>query len=566
MCDLPRPFILVLDDYHALQNREIDALLAELLRSGPASMHLVIASREDPLLPLAGLRGGGQMEELRGGNLRFTREEITAYLRQLDPGTASEELVAQMEEQTEGWVTSLYLATLPLRNPDFAPAFPVDAMAGNRHVTAYLARAGPAPDARAPPGFPVEDVDPRPALRGAVRGRSRRQRRRARLPGHAGNAGADEPVHHGSGRTGPVVPLPQPVSGLPAATPGEAPQRGGGRRPPSPRQRLVRGPGPGRGSPAPRPGGGRRRARRRPGGGPGTPPVEPRDVAHAAGMDGHAAGGGGGAGGRPCSWRGAGCWASVSSGPPCRRCWSRPKRCSARRAGPGRGGVPLRAEIDMLSGRLPGHAGPVPGGPAPAAAGFGIFACRICVCARERQEVAGHGAAQHGPGGRGASLAGPGPGSRQATGPISPTSCNCTRANRGSSCIPAIWRGWPRPPATWPAWPGRTARGSTRAGRTTSSATPTTSRTIWRPRPATIRASWSWATGQTPPRTTAACWAWPWPGRARGGPKRPTAASRRRCSWPPTCSCPRRRPTRSRCNCAWPCCAARSGRACLLPA
>jgi LuxR family transcriptional regulator, maltose regulon positive regulatory protein len=138
ICDLPRPFILVLDDYHALQRPEIDDLLTELLLHGPVSMHLVIASREDPLLSLASLRGWGLVAEIRGRGLRFTREEIAAYLRQLDEGTVSEEMVARLEAQTEGWVTGLYLATLPLRDPDLAPVSPAGALAGNRYVTEYL--------------------------------------------------------------------------------------------------------------------------------------------------------------------------------------------------------------------------------------------------------------------------------------------------------------------------------------------------------------------------------------------------------------------------------------------
>jgi LuxR family maltose regulon positive regulatory protein len=52
----PGSIILVLDDHHAIESSPVDNALAFLLERLPPQMHLVIASREDPHLPLARLR------------------------------------------------------------------------------------------------------------------------------------------------------------------------------------------------------------------------------------------------------------------------------------------------------------------------------------------------------------------------------------------------------------------------------------------------------------------------------------------------------------------------------
>lgn len=72
--------ILVLDDYHAVVSPQVDAQLSFLLEHLPARMHLVIATREDPNLPLARLRARGELTELRAAELRFTVEEAAEFL------------------------------------------------------------------------------------------------------------------------------------------------------------------------------------------------------------------------------------------------------------------------------------------------------------------------------------------------------------------------------------------------------------------------------------------------------------------------------------------------------
>ena len=75
---IPESFVLVLDDYHVLDAKPIDRAVAFLLEHLPPQMHLIIASREDPLLPWPGLPRG-QLTELRAADLRFTSGEAAEF-------------------------------------------------------------------------------------------------------------------------------------------------------------------------------------------------------------------------------------------------------------------------------------------------------------------------------------------------------------------------------------------------------------------------------------------------------------------------------------------------------
>src|ERR1044071_9254720 len=101
---LPQPAILVLDDYHLLDARQIDQALAFLIERLPPQLHLVIATREDPQLPLARLRARGQLTELRAADLRFTPAEAATFLKETMGLNPLAEDVAALEARTEGWI------------------------------------------------------------------------------------------------------------------------------------------------------------------------------------------------------------------------------------------------------------------------------------------------------------------------------------------------------------------------------------------------------------------------------------------------------------------------------
>ena len=112
---IEKAFILVLDDFHLIQDKIIHALVAELLHHPSAYMHLVLIARRDPPLPLTALRAKGQMIEMRTRDLRFSLEETLAFLQQTTGAPVDSADAAILEEKTEGWVTGLRLAALSMR-------------------------------------------------------------------------------------------------------------------------------------------------------------------------------------------------------------------------------------------------------------------------------------------------------------------------------------------------------------------------------------------------------------------------------------------------------------------
>jgi LuxR family transcriptional regulator, maltose regulon positive regulatory protein len=112
---IPDHFLLVLDDYHSVDSQPVDQALAFLVEHQPPQMHLVIATREDPPLPLARLRVRGQLTELRAADLRFTPAEAAEFLNQMMGLNLSAENIAALEARTEGWIAGLQLAALSMQ-------------------------------------------------------------------------------------------------------------------------------------------------------------------------------------------------------------------------------------------------------------------------------------------------------------------------------------------------------------------------------------------------------------------------------------------------------------------
>ncbi len=112
---VPDDFVLVLDDYHVLDSNPVDDAVTLLLEHLPPRMHLVIATREDPRLPLARLRARGQLTELRAADLRFTPAEAAEFLRRATGLDLSTEDIEALETRTEGWIAGLQMAAIALQ-------------------------------------------------------------------------------------------------------------------------------------------------------------------------------------------------------------------------------------------------------------------------------------------------------------------------------------------------------------------------------------------------------------------------------------------------------------------
>lgn len=131
-------FILVLDDYHVIDAKEIDTALEFLIENQPPQMHLVISTREDPQLPLSQLRARAHLTELRASDLRFTPEESATFLNQMMGLDLSAENIAALDIRTEGWIAGLQLAALSMQGQSEASNFINSFTGSNRFILDYL--------------------------------------------------------------------------------------------------------------------------------------------------------------------------------------------------------------------------------------------------------------------------------------------------------------------------------------------------------------------------------------------------------------------------------------------
>jgi LuxR family maltose regulon positive regulatory protein len=112
----PRPFLVVLDDYHLIKKAEVHALMQLFLKLQPEPAHLVIITREDPPFPLPRMRVQGHITEVRERDLRFSLPEAQAFLVNTMKLQLSTQEVGKLEERTEGWAAGMQLAALALED------------------------------------------------------------------------------------------------------------------------------------------------------------------------------------------------------------------------------------------------------------------------------------------------------------------------------------------------------------------------------------------------------------------------------------------------------------------
>ena len=110
-----RRHVLVLDDYHCLTDPRIHESVEYLINYIPPSVRVVVASRRDPPLPLARMRGHGQLEEIRVEQLSFSSEESAQLVSRVAGVTLSAEAASELQARTAGWAAGLQLAALAMR-------------------------------------------------------------------------------------------------------------------------------------------------------------------------------------------------------------------------------------------------------------------------------------------------------------------------------------------------------------------------------------------------------------------------------------------------------------------
>jgi len=135
---LSTSLVLILEDYHFIDSAAVHEGLIFLLEHLPPQMHLVITSRSDPPLLLSRLRARDQMMEIRARDLRFTYKEAAVFLGGTMGLDLSDEIVATLEQRTEGWIAGLQLAAMSLRQQDDPLSFVTTFAGDDRYVADYL--------------------------------------------------------------------------------------------------------------------------------------------------------------------------------------------------------------------------------------------------------------------------------------------------------------------------------------------------------------------------------------------------------------------------------------------
>jgi len=131
-------FILVLDDFHLINNSEVLKLMTFLLEHCPNNIHIVILTRSDPALSVSRLRSQNQLVELRSSDLSFSANDISIlFNKKLRLGLSVED-INSLESKTEGWIAGLQLTALSMNGREDISEFIRDLKGDNRYIMDYL--------------------------------------------------------------------------------------------------------------------------------------------------------------------------------------------------------------------------------------------------------------------------------------------------------------------------------------------------------------------------------------------------------------------------------------------
>ena len=122
IAEIKDDFVLGLDDYHAITDEHVHEMMATFVEHMPSQMHLLIATRHDPPLPLARLRARGGLTEIRGPELQFDVEEAVSLLAATEELDLPKSVVTDLTERTEGWAAGLHLFALSVRGRKMSAA------------------------------------------------------------------------------------------------------------------------------------------------------------------------------------------------------------------------------------------------------------------------------------------------------------------------------------------------------------------------------------------------------------------------------------------------------------
>jgi LuxR family maltose regulon positive regulatory protein len=135
---IKQPFILVMDDYHTIQDDRIHQLMQTLIGHFPLEMHLCIISREDPPFSLAKLRSQRMLTALRMSDLRFTLDETEAFFATNIKKPLTKNQLDYLYGRTEGWIAGMQLTALSLQGVEDIDRFISDFSESHYYIMDYL--------------------------------------------------------------------------------------------------------------------------------------------------------------------------------------------------------------------------------------------------------------------------------------------------------------------------------------------------------------------------------------------------------------------------------------------
>jgi ATP/maltotriose-dependent transcriptional regulator MalT len=139
LADVSEQFVLVLDDYHVIEDERIHEGMASLIGHLPPTLRIVMTSRVEPQLRVGRLRARAQLNEIDSARLRFSLSETESLLNDVHGLGLTPDTVKRLHDRTEGWAAGLYLAVLSMRGREDAAGFVLSFSGSDRRVVDYLA-------------------------------------------------------------------------------------------------------------------------------------------------------------------------------------------------------------------------------------------------------------------------------------------------------------------------------------------------------------------------------------------------------------------------------------------
>lgn len=136
---ISQPVYIVLDDFHLINNPDIIRLFELLMSNPPSNLTLVMLSRMALPLPTSRLAVKGQYVEFDANELRFSHAEVGEFIALSNDIKLSEETIEALASKTEGWIASIKLTALSIKDPKDADELVASFSGSSSDITRFLA-------------------------------------------------------------------------------------------------------------------------------------------------------------------------------------------------------------------------------------------------------------------------------------------------------------------------------------------------------------------------------------------------------------------------------------------